>query len=562
MLHPETINEAHRLIRKDAIQDCLFLFLVVLLSSLLYIGGLGFYHDDWNFLKYLNNSRDQSFAGLSQTLYSEDVNIRQRPVQLLYLAGLYWLFGLQPLGYHLVNAAVLLAGIVFYYLVLREFNQPRLLCLTLPMVYSLLPHYSTDRFWVAAFQATLSMTLYFISVYSVLRALRSQSVSLWGWNLLSLLSLVTSGLAYEVALPLFLLTPILIWHRTRQRYVLAGATRLTRLEVSVLLGAPLLALALVIAFKALTTVRLGIEANYLYHGAHIGIEAIKVNYGTYGLGLPLVLWQILTIYHDWMIIVVAGILGFVIFGYLNYIVGQRTNAWPSVASWLNLIAIGLVLFGLGYAIFLTNDKASFASANRANRVAIAAAVGVGMSFVGGLGWMSYILSPSRFYKRAFCLLVTLLCMCGFLITNTDAAFWVKAYRQQQMILADIRKQFPTLPSESTVILDGACLFNGSAIVFKTSWDLAGALVVSYRDPTIRADVTPNIRVKEDGLISLYHGRVAGNYPYDERLFLYNFPNKMAYQLTNADAVRRYFQAFKPDYDRGCYDEFRWSEALP
>jgi hypothetical protein len=153
-------------------------------------------------------------------------------------------------------------------------------------------------------------------------------------------------------------------------------------------------------------------------------------------------------------------------------------------------------------------------------------------------------------------------MCGFLITNTDAAFWVKAYRQQQVILADIRMQFPTLPPESTVILDGACLFNGSAIVFKTSWDLAGALIVSYRDPTLRADVRPNLKIKDDGLISFYHGRAVGNYSYDDRLLLYNFEKKLVYQFTNAEMARRYFQTFHRDYNSGCYKEFRWSESLP
>src|SRR3990172_1739184 len=98
------------------VQDCLFLSIVVLLSFCLYVRGLGFYSDDWSFLGYFGMSEDQSPFGLFRTVYTP--LSWMRPVQSLYLSLLYWLFGPHPLGYHLVNGAVLLSGIVLFYLVL------------------------------------------------------------------------------------------------------------------------------------------------------------------------------------------------------------------------------------------------------------------------------------------------------------------------------------------------------------------------------------------------------------------------------------------------------------
>jgi hypothetical protein len=58
-----------------------------------------------------------------------------RPVQMRYLAALYSVFGLNPLRYHLVNAAVFSAGIVLFYLTLRELQIPALFATSVALVY-------------------------------------------------------------------------------------------------------------------------------------------------------------------------------------------------------------------------------------------------------------------------------------------------------------------------------------------------------------------------------------------------------------------------------------------
>ena len=547
------------------VQDCLFLCLVVLFSLILYVQDLGFYGDDWSFLGFLSMSSDQSLIGLFRSIYSPYV--RMRPVQILYLAGLYWLFGPHPFGYHLVNAAVLLSNAVLFYLVLRELGQRRVLSLAVPVVYALLPHYSTDRFWVAAFQATLSMALYFLSLYSDLRTLRAPLARLWGWKLLSVLSLIGSILTYEVTLPLFFLNLLLVWYRGRKLYGSVPGKRLVRTNLAILLISNLLVLTPAIVFKALTTIRLGSQTGLLEHVISIakramaldysdydyGLnfkQAIVVNYGEYGLGLPRIVWRILRDYPDAAVFAMGGVLGLITFGYLYHVASKSESKLLGQTSMLSFIALGLVVFVLGYAIFLTNYNVLFTPTGIANRTAIAAAVGVALSLVGGLGWVSTLLPSGQSRKGFFCALVALLCVSGFLINNTLASFWATAYRQEKEILADIYQQFPTLPKGGTLILDGVCPYVGPAIVFESCWDLAGALVMHYRDYTLRADVvTPNLEVREDGLYTSLYG-AKYRYPYD-KLFVYHFGQKVARQLTDAETARRYFQQYNPDLSSGC-----------
>ena len=103
---------------------------------------------------------------------------------------------------------------VMMHLVLRQLAIWRPLALALPIVFALLPHYSADRYWFAAFGYVLSMALFFLSLYADLRGADSVSNTL-KWKLLALTALMASALNYEVAIPLFLLSTPLIALRYR-----------------------------------------------------------------------------------------------------------------------------------------------------------------------------------------------------------------------------------------------------------------------------------------------------------------------------------------------------------
>jgi hypothetical protein len=219
-----------------------------------------------------------------------------------------------------------------------------------------------------------------------------------------------------------------------------------------------------------------------------------------------------------------------------------------------LVTWGLIVFVLGYAIFLTNFNVQFSPTGIANRTAVAAAIGVALSQVGAMGWLSTLFRSERWRRRVYCIFVALLSVISFLINNTIALFWSAAYRQDQEILTAIRRNFPKLPTGSVVLLDGTCPYIGPAIVFEASWELRGALQMSYRDQSLRADIVrPDIQVREDGLFTSEYG-FEYHYPYD-KLFVYHFGQKKAYQLTDVETARHYFKKVRQDYRKNCPENY-------
>lgn len=149
--------------------DALFIGIAAFAVHLYFTTGLGFYNDDWGFLASMHTAPDKTFLGLLKSLRG----LSMRPVQWVSLATLYSLFGLYPFGYYLIHGFVLLVGCVLLYAVLRERREPRPLALATALTYAFLPHYSTARFWLASFQAGLSVTFYLLSLYAGLRSLRA-----------------------------------------------------------------------------------------------------------------------------------------------------------------------------------------------------------------------------------------------------------------------------------------------------------------------------------------------------------------------------------------------------
>ena len=72
---------------------------------------------------------------------------------------MYRAFGLEPVGYHVVNSLIFCAAVVLLYLLLRQLNCSRVTSLCVALLFGSLPQYTADRFWIAAAEANLSMAL-------------------------------------------------------------------------------------------------------------------------------------------------------------------------------------------------------------------------------------------------------------------------------------------------------------------------------------------------------------------------------------------------------------------
>jgi len=201
----ESIEMARRLVKEEGILGGIScgaaLAVAVIISCVSYTPGLGFYSDDWAFLGRYATAAEQSIHGYFTASYSE--HHAMRPVQLWLCAGLYRMFGLNPLPYHLFNGLLHVINAVLCAAVARRLGVHRRIAVAVALVYVLLPSYSTDRFWFLAFAITLSMTACLASTYADLHAVTAQPRRRIIWKVAAAGALLISGLALKSAMAPF-----------------------------------------------------------------------------------------------------------------------------------------------------------------------------------------------------------------------------------------------------------------------------------------------------------------------------------------------------------------------
>jgi len=556
--------------RRATACDSAFVGAIVFLSFVAYVGELGFYSDDWDLLAKMAGARDTSFAGIFSSI--DAPLVAMRPGQVAYFSLLFKAFGLNPFGYHVVNGIVLIALAIVCYMVLRGLGESRAVAVSIALVYSLSPNYSTDRFWFAAFAHTLSMVLYGVSLYATLRSLRAADrLAAGAWATASAAALALSALCFEVPLPFFLITAFVIW-RAPCRPV--GEQRLDALRWArgVNLTSTLVTVGAMVAFKLATARRFDSStlpfseqvANILSrafdmkpavagsYGLNVR-HALEANFGEYGIRLP---QTVATIAGDMATPALLFLCGFVlvlVFAYLYVVAGGPAKSMLRPAfhrhESARLMVVGITVFCLGYAIFLTNSNIQFTPTGIGNRANIGAALGVALVLVSIAHTMSGLLPVRPWRTPAFCLLIAALCGSELLIDNAIAAHWVAAYRREGEILASIHKRIPVLPPQSTVILAGTCPYDGPAIVFESNWDLAGALRLMYGDATLNADVaTSHLEVDERGVTTMIYS-VPKRYEFGESVILYDYDSNAVTRLTDSPTARAHL--IPPNGNRDC-----------
>ena len=508
-------------------RDLLILTAVAVVSVVPYVSRIGFYSDDWAIFAILLNASDESFSGYFTTLMESGTRLGMRPMVAAYHAGLTKAFGLNPLGYHLCNAVVITSLPLFLYLVLREVPVHRTVALAVAAVYVQLPNYSTDRFWMAAFGYGLSTALFLIGVYAFLKAVRGRRVA--AWLSLALAALGGASLGMEVVLSVALAIPLAVWWRLKQ----VSQQRLrefVREPRALLLLCSLLFLAAgVILFKfRRVDSSIAIEPFYI---VRLAVGSVATNFGSYGIALP---HTVLTCSHvlSWSAAVVAAVLAVVIFSWL-----VSAEAPPdSPRFWTMLVLAGGGVFALGLAIFVITPKITYWSTGIANRVWIAASLGVALVLVGFSGLIVSRLSD-HLRRWIFAGVITVVCVSHFLVNTALSTYWAAAWPRQLAVLNDIRKALPDIPPRTTVILHGVCPYLGPAPVFESPWDLAGALQVAYRDPTLRADVTTGrFSIGQDAISTRIYD-ISKSYRYGPDLLLFDHQQKTIVPLTDAQVAR-------------------------
>jgi hypothetical protein len=528
-------------------RDLLLLTGVVLASVVTYVTRLGFYSDDWAFLAVMTHADDRSIAGLIDAMSDFNVTLRMRPTQMAYQAVLYSAFRLDPFGYHIVNTLVLAAMISLLYLVLREIGVPRPVAVSIALVYALLPSYSADRFWFAAFGYALSMALALGSIYTDLRALQSARRRI-AWKASSLLLLAAASFGYETVIPLLMVSPVLTWLVVRRREEVAA--RLHGAAAVAYVLAPYVILSVAIVYKAGIDQGSGLGSNPLYL-VRLAVGSVTVHFGSFGIGLPFAAWW--SIGRLSAIGIAFGIaMGIVVFVFLMAVL-KASERFAAARTWWRLAVAGLVVFALGYAIFLTTPRIAFGSTGISNRTGLVAALGAATVLVATIGLLTSRLASPAARRIAFAASVAAVCSMGSFVIGSLGEPWATSWLHQRSVLRDIRAALPDPPAGSTLILDGVCPYEGPAVVFESSWDLAGAVKVAYDDPTLSADVTTStMTVGSEGIETTVYGPgTAAFHPYRQGLLVYDRARGTVVRLSHERAALEYFGTRDPRGSARC-----------
>jgi hypothetical protein len=531
---------------RERVKDVVFIILVSALPAVFVVSKLGFYLDDYNALMLMSTSDDHSLWGYYTSLLSGDPKSHLRPLEYAILAALFWLFGADPLPYQLFLATLVPVCAAMLYVVLARLTQRRYVALGVAIVFAMAPHYSSARFWVVAFSPTLVLTLYLVSLYCVLRALDSRGTRLAGWVVGAGFAMLVSVFIYEIALPLFALTAacyLYLARRSGERGSVAAAVSYTLLLVLAMVAK--LGLALDVGNETSYSIG-GYQGGVLHHAAYVTSGAIKIFFGTYGVGLPYVLWWILDHRFSALVLGVGVVVGALVFLYLARGVRDRTSLasgrgvrWP---LWAELVAAGLFLIAAGYGLFVVTGQIFMTSSGIDNRVNVVPALGMAILVVGLLLGATQLVD-ARLRSTVFSVGVAGLAAAGIFVTNTIAGYWVSAYTRQGEVMQRLERALPDDPSHTVVLLDGICPEIGPGVIFLAHYDLAGALRTKYRDTSIEAAVmTDDVDAAPSGVIigTTWVGVTERlRYPYEKGIVVYDWRRDSLTPLPDQDAARFY-----------------------
>ncbi len=519
--------------RRSIAADALCLAVITVLSALPYLPHLGFYTDDWGLLAHFSTN----WSGLSGAIS----DFPDRPVQGVYLAALFQLFGLQPLGYHLVNTAVLASSAALFFLLLVRLRFDRCQSFAAALLFVMLPQLSTVRVWYAAFQIPLSLMLMLLSMHCQLFFARRGGMA---WLLAATLAALLSVGAYEIFAPLLagfaLGLGLVAW-----RSGTATARHRTLVPALVVMGA-VLAGAI---YKLIVSSRVGPVADP----------------NRYMMGLR----QLFRLDYDWRTE-----------SSLNIIATPRAHFWAPVRGWWTgaeelfsgaagpgvailavliavlawwrfhradahadapktqrLILAGGAAFLLGNAAFLIVPAIVFTSTGIGNRVHVAAALGVAM-LLAAILWLLAGAAPRRARGMVFSVVVAAVTAVAFARLAAIERYWAEAPAIQKQILDAARIDLRDVPADSTVILAGVCPYHGPAVVFESPFDVGGALTLALGRPMGGDIVSPRMTRDRGGLsTSIYEE--PSYYPYGRRLYLYNPSTHQLHRLPDGRAAARH-----------------------
>lgn len=454
---------------KEVALAALSLALVATLIYLPHIRHGGFYFDDW--ADAAARFYPPGGPGLAHVLDVYSGLFPYRPALILYIPLKYYVFGANiPLQLAWTVALGVIAA-TFLYGILRFFSVPWYHAWLIAALTLAFPWFDSTRFWEAASLSTFAIVLALGGLWLALVGLERRS---WRFHACAAALYLVSILAYEITLPAIAAAGILYalrfgWRNARARW-----------------GVDLLVVSAAGVWNAAHTNRTVSSIS----GDVDHLQEIVVSGGTI---LGRTLYPLGPHGHTTTVLALLGALyagGAVVYFTKSH---QREDGEWGLKQWLLLASAGLAIAVLGWVMFIPADPyytpSVYGFTNRVNAlsglglaVAAYAALGIGMTLV--------VLFAPRVRRLAPAIVVVLGLALGAAyvhVVERHSGIWGMAYRAERQGMDQIKRAFPDLPPETTVIASGYPAYQTLGVpIFASTWDLNGMIKLEYNDGSLSA----------------------------------------------------------------------------
>jgi hypothetical protein len=430
----------------------------------------GFLSDAWANLALYEFAPTRGF-GHTLSYFLEQSNISPRPLQAVYLLTLFEVLGTH-VGFWLTWQNATFVGMtLLLFLLLRKLSIGAFDAACIAVLVLVFPAFNSLHFWTAMIWAPLSIAMVllgFILTLAGFDAERTRSKLLL--HGCALILFVASLLLYEVTLPIMLASVLLY------RLCVPWRTAAARWAVDCAVLIPIVLSVTVVS----STGHAETEAGILNHASVI-FDSSRVLFTTVVLPFNGTSWYLVALF---CLVPATALLV-----YLR--LPTSDPARSALRTWLLVFVAGVLVVGLGYAIYAPGTD---------YYNPVSPGVGDRVNAVPSLGWVLILYSGAALAANlafrgmprarllssvgaaAACALIAI----GWVKTvNSYSDAFTSAYAEDTRVLAMIKDVLPQPKAESTIWTFGQPVqFIPGVPVFGNTWDMTGSVQLAFDDPSL------------------------------------------------------------------------------
>ncbi|MFN8554086.1 MAG: hypothetical protein U0103_21635 [Candidatus Obscuribacterales bacterium] len=480
------------------------------------VNKVGFYLDDWITLNLIQWGPKSFFSAFHQYLLS-DPRVIVRPVEAFFYVVEFFVFGLKPIGYHLVNAALEIASAFLLYVALCDLTRKPALSLVAGLILIAYPNHDVTHYWSTCSSENVSLALSMASLALTTKGAIQGKLSYHCWSVVCFL---LSIFCYETFLPLVSLNAFFAYIVfLRSDDALKAFKRATLVSLPFALSViPLLIYSRVIA-PMLGPAQVHAVHFDLRNIINVVVEGVRINCPPYSVQyfaeVGARAYEYTSAKTLWTTFgIAAAVLMAAMWGLLR--VSDDKNQ-PTI-----LLPLGLITVVLSYTIFGLNPEYFPTFQTLVNRINEGAAVGIAIATAGFIALILRMLgAKAGSAVQALVIAAVLLPMLAlsFIADRGYAQPWILSWYTQKVIQDSLKANAGRFRPGDSIILANCPRYVMWAPLFDGVWDFQPMLQLTLKSRDIKGGVvSERMEIQNNQLKDISRGVVCNTYDFS-KLFI-------------------------------------------